>query len=171
MWERMRLQLGRRSRDEGEDPPIWPGSSRKLRVLVETTDRVERAAINHELFAAGFESLSCGGPYSLHRGECPLLTGGGCPAAAGADAIFHRLNPANPANRAILMKLQERYPQTPIVVEIPEPDVERFATWLDGCTIVLAPADPQAFIAAVGLAVRSRVAATGRVGASERTED
>ncbi len=157
-WIRQQLQIG--SKDEGEAPPNWDGEARKIRVLVETSDRAERSAITAELTAAGFDTVSCGGPYSLHGGECALVAGGACPAAAGADAIFHRLNPANPANREVLVALKRTYPRTPIVVEIPQPDLRRFADALDGCNILLMPAHAPAMVAAIRGAVKAPLALT-----------
>ena len=155
---RQRLRIG--SKDEGEAPPNWDADSRKLRVLVETTDRAERLAITAELKAAGFDAVSCGGPYSLHGGECALVAGGACSAVAGADAIFHRLNPANPANREVLVALKRTYPKTPIVIEIPQPDLRRFADALDGCNILLMPAHAPAMVAAIRRAVKAPPALT-----------
>lgn len=157
MSEWVRHQLRIRSKDKGESPPNWGARSQKLKVLVETSDGAERWAITEELKAAGFDTVSCGGPYSLHRGECPLVAGGACPAAASADAIFHRLNPANPANREILVALKRTYPDTPIVVEIPQPDLRRFADELDACDIVLTPADAPAMVAAIRRAVTAPI--------------
>jgi hypothetical protein len=158
MLEWIRQQLRITSKDQGEAPPNWDAGSQKLKVLVETNDRAERWAITEELKAAGFDTVSCGGPYSLHGGECALVAGGGCPAAAGADAIFHRLNPANPSNREVLVALKRTYPETPIVVEIPQPDLRRFSDALDGCNTVLMPADAPTMVAAIRRAVRAPIA-------------
>ena len=158
MFERIRhLMVG--ARDEGESPPSWDGPSARLKVLVESDDPAVRREISEELEAGGFDVASCGGPFAQHSGDCVLVRGGFCPAAADADVICHRLNPGNPACREVLVSLRRRYPRTPIVVEVPEPDLKRFADVLDGCSVVLRPADAATMVAAIRGAVTRAILA------------
>ena len=134
-------------------PAAWePGSTRR-RVLVESEDLAERWAIDQELSAAGFDVVSCGGPSTLAGGVCTLHATGSCPAAAGADVIFHRLGPLDPGAAQVLTELKVAYPTTPIVVEIPDPDRARFADLLEGCRLVSMPAQPATMVAALKAAV------------------
>ena len=158
MFERLRhLVIG--SQGEGESPPNWDAESERLRVLVESDHRAVRREISEELETAGFDVVSCGGPFALHSGGCALVTGGSCPGAAGADVILHRLNPGNPACREVLVALKRTYPRTPIAVEIREVDLARFADVLDGCSVVLMPADAGAMVAAIRGAVTRAILA------------
>jgi hypothetical protein len=136
--------------DSGEAaPPGWEAARTRPRVLIESEDFAERWAIEAEFNAAGFDVVSCGGPSTLAHGTCTLVATGACPAVAGADVVFHRLSPFDPASAAVLESLRRAYPTTPIVVEVPQPSVPRFAELLDGCAIIAYPATPARMVAAM----------------------
>jgi hypothetical protein len=63
--------------------PVWTTTDRP-RVLLE----MRGSPWTHlaDLASSGYEVVACGGPAS-RRSPCPLLAGGECPLAAGADAI------------------------------------------------------------------------------------
>lgn len=61
---------------------------------------------------AGFDIALCMGP-GHDRAACPLQQGRPCPVAAGADAVFHGLDPA----LGIAAALRRQRPAMPVVVE------------------------------------------------------
>jgi hypothetical protein len=63
--------------------PVWSTTDRP-RVLLEM--RGSPWDYLSDLASSGYEVVACGGPAS-RRSPCPLLEGGECPLAAGADAI------------------------------------------------------------------------------------
>ncbi|HIL47356.1 MAG TPA: response regulator [Acidimicrobiia bacterium] len=119
------------------------------RVLVEEDDVATRHAMVATLRAAGFDTVGCGGPD--HQGErpCPLEVGEDCPAAVEADVIFFSFRLAEQRNRLILKKIRRVNQRTPIVVEIPEPQINRYQDVLNGTTLVHSPLTRQSLTKAV----------------------
>jgi hypothetical protein len=130
-------------------PAGWEGAARRPRVLVEGADFAERWAIGEELGGAGFGVVTCGGPGVLASGACSLVVDGSCAAAAGADVIFHRLDPDDTRSAGVLTALKQAYPATPIVVEIAGPHAQRHQELLAGCRVLPRPASPEAMVTAI----------------------
>lgn len=87
--------------------------------------------------------------------RCPLITSGDCALAAGADVIYTSLRWHNPDSRDVLQALRARYPSTSVVVEIPEPDVKKFADILTGCRLVPVPSGRETMLGAIRDALAS----------------
>jgi hypothetical protein len=135
---------------DGDEPPgAWPQQAPHRRVLVESADPAVRWAIANLLKEAGFSVITCGGPQSLAHAQCSLIADGDCGAAAGADVIFHRLNPSHLGERKVLEALRQAYPDKPIVVEIPRPSAGKFAELLKGCQVIYMPATRASITAAL----------------------
>ena len=119
------------------------------RVLVEEDDAATRHAMVTTLRAAGFDTVGCGGPDDHGNHPCPLEIGEGCTAAVEADVIFFSFRLAEQRNRLILKKIRRVNPRTPIVVEIPEPQINRYQDVLNGTTLVHSPLPRQSLTKAV----------------------
>ena len=109
------------------------------RVLVEESDGAVRSSVVRLLEKAGFQAVGCGGPDDNAGSRCPLMEPASCPAAAEADVIFFSFRLANPTNREILRLLKCRHPNTPIVVEVPKPQVAAHGELLAGTHPVYSP--------------------------------
>lgn len=121
------------------EPGQWPPrSGGRPRILVENVDGSLRWAETEILEHAGYDVASCAGPEES-PGPCPLVAYGRCPLAEGADVIVNGFNLARQDNLAVLRKLREAHPDTSIIVEIPQPDVERWSDALEGCRVLLFP--------------------------------
>ncbi len=96
-----------------------------------------------------FDVKYCGGPDHLPRHNCPLVTEGKCSLVAGADVVVHSLNLDRADQAGVLKGIREAYPDTPVVVEIPTPVMEKHAELLDGFTLVPMPATRTSLLDAV----------------------
>ena len=117
------------------------------RVLVEHPDEKLGMEIASGLRYAGYAVAICPGPRGHAR--CPLTGPAGCAPAHDADLIVCSLGLEREAAREILAEMRTRYPETPLLVEVPpQPDAELLAL-LEGCHLLSAPATPEQVVLAV----------------------
>ena len=91
----------------------WPRGEARRRVLVATSGSRwvgERAAED-----AGLATVMCPGPARRRRSGCPVLEGGRCPLADGADVIVVMLDPDDDDTVALIEKHRAMLPGTPIL--------------------------------------------------------
>jgi hypothetical protein len=132
------------------------------RVLVEHPDEATGLAIASGLRFAGYAVAICPGPRG--HGKCPLTGPAGCAPAHDADLVVCSLGYEQEEPREILRELRTRYPDTPLVVEVP-PDVDAdLRKLLDGCHCLPAPASPEQIVATVQN-LSGHVAVEGPAGA------
>jgi hypothetical protein len=105
-----------RARHDNWDAGRWGERDDRERVLIEDADDARSAADLAALREAGFDARRCGGPATMGHRDCPLVNGAGCHLAAGCDAIISQLDLADPACVAVAVRLQLRYPRTPLVM-------------------------------------------------------
>jgi len=125
------------------------GRDDRVRVLVEHEDGAVQCAAERILREAGYDTATCGGPTTFRRARCPVVTTGRCPLADDADVIVHALNPDRPRNADVLNALRARYPEVPIVVEVPDPALGHLADLLAGCHTLRFPMTRQSLLQAV----------------------
>lgn len=130
-------------------PPAWPTRVGRARVLVEDEDGGHAAAAEWCLRRAGFEVAHCPGPEHLPAGRCPLVTQGSCALVAGADVVYSTLGVRRAAGRKVLAAQRAHYPATPVVVELPEPELVAAGDALDGCLRLSCPATSGRLLAAI----------------------
>ncbi len=117
------------------------------RVLIEHPDEATGLAIASGLRYAGYAVAVCPGPRG--HGKCPLTGPAGCAPAHDADLVVCSLGYEQDQPREILRELRTRYPDTPLVVEVP-PDVDAdLRELLNGCHGLSAPASPEQIVATV----------------------
>jgi hypothetical protein len=127
------------------NPQPWRWSH--PRVLVEHPDEASGLAIASGLRFAGYAVAICPGPRG--HGKCPLTGPAGCAPAHDADLVVCSLGYEQETPREILRELRTRYPDTPLVVEVP-PDIDAdLRELLDGCHCLPAPASPEQIVATV----------------------
>lgn len=131
-------------------------------MLVEHPDEASGLAIASGLRYAGYAVAICPGPRG--HGKCPLTGPSGCAPAHDADLVVCSLGYDQEEPREILREMRTRYPDTPLVVEVP-PDVDAdLRELLDGCHALPGPASAEQIVAAVqGLS--GHVAVEGSAGA------
>lgn len=79
--------------------PTWPGPHDRPRLLIEIPGgrwRGEEAARR-----AGWSVVTCPGPRPGAIPHCPVVAGGRCPLADGADVVLSALDPAQPGGAAV----------------------------------------------------------------------
>ena len=108
--------------------------------MVENADAATGYAMQKLLTDEAFDVQYCGGPDHLRRHECPLVTEGRCSLVEGADVVVHSLNLDRPDQAEVLRTMRELHPDTPVVVEVPTPVLEKHAELLEGFTIIPLPA-------------------------------
>ncbi len=131
------------------DTPMWTGRDRGPRVLVEATDFVKRDVLTQILTKNGYSVCGCGGPEATDQ-RCPLAEGHECPAVEGADVVVHSMRHSDPRNREVLLEIQRRYPDVPMVVEVPKPVVDRHPDDFENVRVVPQPMTSRALLEAVG---------------------
>ncbi len=94
--------------------PTWPPDDRRPRVLVEVAGR--RWQGEHAADKAGVVTAMCSGPAGRGTHGCPVLAGGHCPLADGADAIIMLLDPDDERSAQLVQAHRERSPGTPLLV-------------------------------------------------------
>jgi DNA-binding NtrC family response regulator len=137
-------------RRKSQEAPRWPSDGKGPRVLVEDEDGASQQALEHLLSRAGYQVAVCPGPARLPDRSCPLVETGHCALASGADVVLNDLHLGDRTNEAVLQALQDAYPATPIVVEIPQPDVARHEALLRGCQVMFMPATAAQILRSVG---------------------
>ncbi|MFP5489784.1 MAG: hypothetical protein ACLGHQ_15940, partial [Acidimicrobiia bacterium] len=108
-WQEVRVAFS----TDGPAPSWLPGD--RPRILVEQRGVAFDAVDGLE--AAGFDVVACAGR-SGGRQRCPLLDGGMCPLAAGADAILVAI-PSGPERDALVAA--HRGGTAPVAVAVVEP--------------------------------------------------
>jgi len=117
------------------------------RVLVEHPDEQLGMDIASGLRYAGYAVAICPGPRGHAR--CPLTGPAGCAPAHDADLVVSSLGLERESAREIVHELRTRYPETPLLVEVPpQPDAELLAL-LEGCHLLTAPTTPEQVLEAV----------------------
>lgn len=94
--------------------PSWPPGDDRRRVLVEVAGG--RWAGQAQATEDGLAVAMCSGPARRKRHGCPVLSGGRCPLADGADAIVVLLDPDVESTTRLVAAHAERYPTTPVFV-------------------------------------------------------
>ncbi len=105
-------------------------------VVVESGRPEAREAMVRSLREVGLDVATCPGPRQLHAGGCPLVETSDCPQVRRASAVVHDLDLDDPDDREILLTLRARYPELPVVVEMPTAAALRHEDLLEGCTVV-----------------------------------
>ncbi len=132
-------------------PPHWPPNEHRPRVLVEVAGR--RWSGEHAADVAGVATAMCAGPAGRAEHGCPVLAGGRCPLADGADAIIVLLDPNDERSEALVRAHREQSPGTPVLVRHHSGEGARDG--VDGCVEV--DADGAAAVAQALALIGSRV--------------
>jgi CheY-like chemotaxis protein len=117
------------------------------RVLVEHPDEATGLAIASGLRFAGYAVGVCPGPRGHEK--CPLTGPAGCAPAHDADLVVCSLGYESETARKILRELRTRFPDTPLLVEVPSDIDTDLQELLEGCERLPAPASPDQVVAAV----------------------
>jgi hypothetical protein len=98
--------------------PTWSESAiRGSRIVVECDDFALSEAAAHVLRGAGHEVAVCTGPDEHHR--CPLVETGRCALVEGSRVVVNLLGFEDADSRDVLSHLRSRYPDIPVVAELP----------------------------------------------------
>jgi len=127
------------------NPQPWRWSH--PRILVEHPDEAAGLAIASCLRFAGYAVAICPGPRG--HGPCPLTGPAGCAPAHDADVVVCSLGYEHEAAREVLHELRTRYPDTPLLVDVPSDIDADLRELLDGCQRLPASATPEQVVAAV----------------------
>jgi len=111
--------------------PTWPPDDPRPRVLVEVAGR--RWSGEQAAEKAGIATAMCAGPAARGTHGCPVLDGGHCPLADGADAIVVLLDPDDERSAQLVQAHRERSPGTPVLVRHHAPDVGGEIAYPPGC--------------------------------------
>ena len=133
-------------------PTDWHYEDRAPRVLIENADGTIAAATEKILLEEGYDVSMCTGP-SKQVGKCPLVTDGDCSRAEETDVILFSLRLSDDHCMDVLRTLRAAVPETPIVVEIPQPQVAARAADLEGCHILPLPYTRETVRAALAAAL------------------
>ena len=134
------------------EPPAWTGPAGAKRVLVEEDDTELRHAMAEALRRAGYQTAECGGP-GHHEGDCPLVTGAGCEAVDGADAVLQVLVTSDEPMHEVRAALTGHDPDLPVVVFAPKPAVDRRPDLVEGILVNSGPLTRHGVVAAVTEAI------------------
>ena len=116
-------------------------------MLVEHPDEATGLAIASGLRFAGYAVAVCPGPRG--HGQCPLTGPAGCAPAHDADLVVCSLGYEHEATREVLSELRTRYPDMPLLVEVPSDIDAELRELLDGCHRLPAAATPEQVVATV----------------------
>jgi hypothetical protein len=94
--------------------PDWPPAETRPRVLVEVAGR--RWSGENAADKAGLATRICAGPDHRVRHGCPVLDGGTCALADGADAIVVLLDPDDERSQELIEAHRRNSPGTPVLV-------------------------------------------------------
>lgn len=131
-------------------------------MLVEHPDEATGLRIASRLRFAGYAVAVCPGPGG--HAQCPLTGPAGCAPAHEADLVVCSLGYERETAREVLRELRTRYPDTPLLVEVP-PEVDAdLRELLDGCHRLPAPAAPEQVVSAVQ-SLTAHASKKGTVGA------
>ena len=95
-------------------PPSWPPLDDRRRILVEVAGG--RWSGEREADDAGLATVMCPGPGRRGKHGCPVLEGGRCPLADGADAIIVLLDPDDDETARLIESHRRMSPGVPILV-------------------------------------------------------
>lgn len=129
------------------DPPVFLRTG-AARVLIEGTEWSTREILGSILREEGYDVIACPGPEGTGS-RCTLVATGDCDAVVDADVIVHTLRHTDARNREVLVSLKRRYPDTPVVVEVPLPRVEQFREDFADCHVVPYPMTAESLLPAV----------------------
>jgi DNA-binding response OmpR family regulator len=141
--------VGRRKR---VGPSEWRHQDRRPRVLIENTDSGIAFATEKLLLDRGYDVSTCTGP-GERTGKCPLVADGECASVNEADVILFSLRLSQESGLAVLRGLRAAVPETPIVVELPQPQVAAHAADLAGCHILPLPYTRKSICATIDAAL------------------
>lgn len=144
-----------RRRTEEGSPGEWSPRRGRGRVLVEEPDRAVAWATERLLEREGYDVAVCGGPAVI--GRCPLVEDGACPLAEGADVVLNDLSLVRQGDRAVILAIRARLPETPLIVEAPGPRAAANVDLLEGCTLLASPVSAEMIRREVGGALGDRV--------------
>ena len=171
----VRSLFGRKKLPRSIHPGEWPEQTGKPRVLIENPDGADLWAHAEVLREAGYDVATCAGPTAetkrvpwFRRGHlywadpqpmerqertlCPLVAGGHCPLAEGADVVVSTTQLTD--SREILATLSAR--STPaLVVEGTSSGLERDSDVIGDSVEITLPVLPRQLVEAVERA-RSR---------------
>jgi len=133
-------------------PPHFDGSAGP-RVLIEAGDWAQQESLARILQDAGYATASCDGPEAGMR--CSLVAGSGCSGCREADVVVHALRHSDPRNREVLLEVRQRFPDLPLIVEVPGPRVDRYPDDFVGCIVIPQPMTTSHLLAAVSEALGS----------------
>ena len=133
------------TRGAGINPQTWRWSH--PRVLVEDPDAEAGLAIASGLRFAGYAVAVCPGPRG--HGQCPLTGPAGCAPAHDADLVVCNLGYEREVAREVLRELRTRYPNTRLLVVVPQEIDADLREVLDSCHQLPAGATPEQVVAAV----------------------
>ena len=131
--------------------PMWVRDEPHPRAVVEAADPAKRHALVRVLADHGYSVRGCGGPEEADE-RCPLADGVDCVGVIGTDVVVHAMRHTDPRNREVLRRLRQRYPETPVVVEAPGPELDRHPEDFEGCHVVRQPITSASLLEAVGSA-------------------
>ena len=131
-------------------------------MLIEHPDEAAGLAIASGLRFAGYAVAVCPGPQG--HGQCPLTGPAGCAPAHDADLVVCSLGYEREVAREVLRELRTRYPDTPLMVEVPSDIDADLLELLDGCHRLPTPASAEQVVAAVQ-SLSGHAAAEGPAGA------
>lgn len=94
--------------------PTWPPADERRRVLIEVAGR--RWSGEEAADRAGLSTVMCAGPAARGEHGCPVLEGGRCPLADGADAIVMLLDPDDERSARLAQAHRQQSPSTPLLV-------------------------------------------------------
>ncbi len=136
------------------EPPRFDTPAGK-RVLIEAGDWAQQESLSRILEKAGYQTACCDGPEDGAR--CGLVAGSGCSGCSDADVVVHTLRHSDPRNREVLLEIRKRFPDLPLIVEVPGPRVERYPDDFAGCIVIPQPMTTSRLLAAVSEATGSSV--------------
>jgi len=94
--------------------PSWPPDAEGRKVLVATPGG--RWSGEHAATNAGCVTAVCSGPARRERAGCPVLDGGRCPLADGADALVILLDPDDEDTERLIALHRRHRPEVPIFI-------------------------------------------------------
>jgi CheY-like chemotaxis protein len=105
------------------------------RVVIENADGLGAVAQGLALHQAGFDVAICGGPELLAGHRCPVVEGERCALLEDADVVVHDLDVDEAQGREVLAAIRGRYPDLPVVLELPTEVAQRHSALLAGCHV------------------------------------
>jgi hypothetical protein len=114
------------------------------------------SVVSDVLRGAGYETLICERPGDT-AGVCRLLETGECSLVRDADVVFNAFGITTEEHSAILTAVRDRYPDTPVVVEVTGPRAVAHAGLLADCTVCTTPVRARELIEAIAAGLSTQV--------------